>query len=101
MFIVSREKGIILNLDNATEVYTGNSDRAIVAKQTDNRIIPLVEYETEGEARTAIEMIAEEMGRKDIVYIPSREQVKARAVNDRKGQHHNTGGKKTKGHGGS
>lgn len=103
MFIVSKESGVILNFDNIVELYTGSDGTAVVAKQTDGRMIILQDYEVKKEAKEAIAIISEEMSRKDIVYVPSAKEIKGRIVNSSimREQHHNIGGKKTKGHGGS
>lgn len=100
MFIVSKEYGIILNFNNVVELYTGNNKTAVAVKQTDGRIICLKEYETEKEAKVAICMIADEMNRKDIIYVPSKDEIKAKMNLEEQKWHHATG-KKTKGHGGS
>lgn len=100
MFIVSRECGIILNFNNIVELFTGSNKTAVAAKQVDGRIICLKEYDTEKEAREAIGMIADEMNRKDIIYIPKKDEIKAKINLEEQKWHHATG-KKTKGHGGS
>lgn len=103
MFIVSRENGVVLNFDNIVELYTGSDGTAVVAKQTDGRMIIMQDYKTKKEAKEAILIISEEMNRKSIVYVPNAQEIKGRIVNSviMREQHHNIGGKKTKGHGGS
>lgn len=100
MFVVSREYGIILNSDKVVELFTGGNRTAVVGKQMDGRMICLKEYDNEKEAKEAISIIADEMCRKNIVYVPTQEEVKTKIALDEKKWHHATG-KKTKGHGGS
>lgn len=103
MYIVSRENGVILNFDNVVELFTGSNGTAVVAKQTDGKIIILQDYETKREAKEAIVIISENLERKCVVYIPSPEEIKGRIVNSgiMREQHHLSGGRKQKGHGGS
>lgn len=101
MYIVSKESGVILNFDNVVELFTGSNGTAIVAKQTDGRMIILQEYESKKEAKEAIVMMSGEMERKSVVYVPNPKEIKGHIVNSGSKQHHLTGGRKQKGHGGS
>lgn len=103
MFVVSKEYGIILNFDNIVELYTGSDGTAVVAKQTDGKMIILQKYETTKEAKEAIIIISEKMSRKNIVYVPNMKEIKGHIVNSSimREQYHNINGKKTKRHGGS
>lgn len=101
MYIVSKENGVILNFDNVVELFTGSNGTAIVAKQTDGRMIILQEYESKKEAKEAIIMMSSEMERKSVVYVPNPKEIKGHIVNSGSEQHHLTGGRKQKGHGGS
>lgn len=101
MFIVSKENGVILNFDNVVELFTGSSGTAVVVKQTDGKIIILQEYETKKEAKEAVLIISEQIERKSVVYIPNPLEIKGRIINSGNTQHHLSGGRKQKGHGGS
>lgn len=101
MYIVSRENGVILNFDNVVELFTGSSGTAVVAKQADGKIIILQDYENKKEAKEAIIILSGEMERKTVVYVPSRDDIKGHIVNSGNVQHHLSGGRKQKGHGGS
>lgn len=100
MYIVSKENGVILNFNNAVELFTGSNGTAVVAKQTDGRMIILQEYESKKEAREAIIMMSSEM-KKNVVYVPSKGDIKGHIINSGSEQHHLSGGRKQKGHGGS
>lgn len=103
MFIVSKEYGVILNFANIVEIYTGSNGTAVVGKQTDGKMIILQEYESKKEAKEAIAIIADEMRRNTVIYMPDANTIKGRIANSgiMREQHHNINGKKTKGHGGS
>lgn len=104
MYIVSKENSIILNLENVVEVFTKKGgENLIFAKQPNDKVIILQGYNTEKEAKEAILMIAEEIsiGRKDIIYVPTPEEIKGRLVNSGAEKQYHISGKKTKGHGGS
>lgn len=101
MYIVSRENGVILNFDNVVELFIRSNSTAVVAKQPDGKIIILQDYESEKEAKEAIIMMSGEMERKTVVYVPSRDDIKGHIVNSGSIQHHLSGGRKQKGHGGS
>lgn len=49
MYIVSKEYGVILNINNVVEIYTGSNGTAIAAKQIDGKMILLAQYETKKE----------------------------------------------------
>lgn len=101
MFIAS--KGIILNLDNMQELYTGTNGTAVAARQADGKLIVLQKYESAREAEEAIAIVAKEieLGKKELIYVPDSRKVKARIANDGDTQWHLSGGRKQKGHGGS
>lgn len=101
MYIVSKESGVILNFDNVVELFTGSNGTAAAVKQTDGKIIILQEYESKKEAKEAIIMMSSAMERKNIVYVPNKDEIKGYIVNSRNEQHHLSGGRKQKGHGGS
>lgn len=101
MYIVSRENGVILNFSNAVEIFNGSNGTAVVAKQTDGKLIILQEYESKKEAKEAIIMMSGEMERKTIVYVPNKDEIKGHIVNRGNEQHRLSGGRKQKGHGGS
>ena len=101
MYIVSRENGVILNFDNVVELFTGSNGTAVVAKQTDGKIIILQDYESKKEAKEAILIVSEQLERKSVVYIPNLAEIKGHIVNSGNVQHHLSGGRKQKGHGGS
>lgn len=101
MLIVSREMGIALNFDKIVELTTGTKGTALVAKQDNERLIMLQEYSTTREAKTAVLMVAAEMERKSLVYVPDRDEVLRQIQLEEHQKYRSATGKKTKGHGGS
>lgn len=101
VYIVSRENGVILNFRNAVEIFTGSNGTALAAKQTDGKLIILQEYESRKEAKEAVIMMSGAMERKTVVYVPDKDEIKGHMVNSGNDQHHLSGGRKQKGHGGS
>ena len=83
------------------ELFTGSNGTAVVAHQTDGKIIILQDYETKKEAKEAIVIISEQLERRSVVYIPNPADIKAHIVNSEKTQYHLSDGRKQKGHGGS
>lgn len=101
MFIVSKEKDAVINMDLTNEIFIREIG-VIKAKLSDGRNIPIAEYDCFKEATTALEMLADyiNIGNKSVFYMPSQEQIKAQMIL-KKEQWHHAEGKKTKGHGGS
>lgn len=94
----------MLNLDNAAEVYVKNNGEPLVfARLMDGKLIIVREYGTEKEAVAAVAMMADEMGlgRKEVVCVPTPEEVRASIASAGMAKPHHISGKKTKGHGGS
>ena len=57
-------------------------------------------YNSDQEARKAVEIVADSIGTMEVCYMPDDDSVKARMNLEEQKYHHITG-KKTKGHGGS
>ena len=93
MFIVSREYGVILNINNVVEIYTGSNGTAIAAKQIDGKMILLAQYETKKQAKEAIEIISDEMQRHEIVHTPGIDEINSKIALLEQRWHHATGKK--------
>lgn len=99
MYIVSKDKRSIINLEQVTAIYIG-SDGCSIKCDYKNNGCQLGRYNSDKEAKKAIEIIAERIGKADICTMPDDNAVKAKMNLEGRNYHHITG-KKTKGHGGS
>ena len=101
LFIVSKKRDEMFNLNDATNIFVGNDDSAKIRLGSITAGC-LGIYRSNIEVNMAIEMLAERIACNtgSIVYMPTDEEVFARIKNRKEVWHHATG-KKTKGHGGS
>ena len=99
MFIVSKDRKAIINLEQVTTMYIG-SDSCSIKCDYKNNGCQLGRYNSDKEAKKAMEIIAESIGKTDVCFMPDDNTIKAKMNLEEQKYHHITG-KKTKGHGGS
>jgi len=100
VFIVSKDKNSIVNMSQMTVVYLGSDNCTIKADYQNGKGCQLGRYNSEAAARTAIDIVANSMGKMEVCFMPDENSVNAKINFAEQKQHHITG-KKTKGHGGS
>lgn len=100
MFIVSKDKKAVINLEQVTTMYIGSDGCSIKADYRGGNGCQLGRYDSDKEAKTAMEIIVGNIGKTEIFSMPDNFAVKAKLKMDEPKYHHLTG-KKTKGHGGS
>ena len=100
MFIVSKDRNSIINTAQITAIFVGADNCTIKADYQNGKGCQLGRYNSETQAHTAIEIIAESIGRCEICFMPKDNDVDAK-INLTEQKQHNVNGKKTKGHGGS
>lgn len=77
MFIVSKDGKLIINLDQVTAMYIG-SDGCSIKCDYKNNGCQLGRYNSVQEAKKAIEIIAESIGKVDVCRMPNDNAVKAK-----------------------
>lgn len=104
MFIYNKNKGYAINTDNIKDIFLGRDTGTVSAGEKNGGITRICTYDSEEEAKAAIEMLMEQMaaGKREVIYMPEPESVRTR-LRERATfpQRHHVTGKKTKGHGGS
>lgn len=100
MFIVSKDKKAIINLEQVASMYIGSDGCSIKADYRSGSGCQLGRYNTDKEARKAMEMVAECIGKTEVCFMPNDNSIQAK-LNIEEQKHHYINGKKTKGHGGS
>jgi hypothetical protein len=100
MYIISKDHKSIVNLALSTSVYVGADGCSLKADFENGKGCQIGRYNSDVEARAAIEIISANVGKTEICYMPSDETVRAKLDVTERRQHH-ISGKKTKGHGGS
>lgn len=100
MYIISKDRGSIINLAQSTSIYVGADGCSIKADFGNGKGCQIGRYNSVEEARSAIEIMSGSIGKTEVLYMPNDEAVRARLSIAEKKQHH-IAGKKTKGHGGS
>lgn len=100
MFIVSKNRKTIVNAEHITAVFTGSDNCSIKVDFQNGKGCQLGRYDSENAAQTAIEMLAENISKAGVYYMPANDAVKAKINFGVQKQYH-ISGKKTKGHGGS
>ena len=98
MFIVSRDKSGIINLNRITNLYA-NDSYTIKAAFEGGTGCQIARY-TSPVAEKVIEMIGLAIGKTEVYFLPSDESVQAK-LNEERARYHSIDGKKQKGHGGS
>ena len=99
MIIVSKDRDIIVNMDQVTTLFTGNDGYTVKAAFANGSGCQLGRYAS-SVAGKVIGMIGLAVGRSEVYFLPSDEDVAAR-LNEERARYHHIDGKKTKGHGGS
>lgn len=102
MFIVSKDRKAIINLEQVSTMYIGSDGCSIKADYRSGNGCQLGRYDSARETRIVMEMVADRIGtgKMEICFMPDDSAVKAKLNADGQKYHHITG-KKTKGHGGS
>lgn len=103
MYIVDKGRRGFINLENVTNIHVGGDEISIKVNFINGSGTQIANYATSAEAYTALEMIYEKIGKNDVIYVPSSDEVKTRIINTKKDDFykHSPTGKKAKGHGGS
>lgn len=99
MIIVSKDRDSIVNMEQVTNLFAGNDGYTVKAAFANGSGCQLGRY-TSPVASKVIEMIVLAVGRGEVYFLPSDEDVSAR-MNEERARYHHIDGKKTKGHGGS
>lgn len=100
MYLVNKDRNSIVNMSQITVLYLGADNCTIKADYQNGKGCQLGRYNSEAAARAAIDIIATNMGKVEVCFMPEDCDVNARINIDGQRQHH-ISGKKTKGHGGS
>lgn len=100
MFLVSKDKNSIINMSQITAVYLGADNCTIKADYQNGKGCQLGRYNSEAEARTAMNIVAGGMGKAEVCFMPGDSAINAE-INARERKPHHISGKKAKGHGGS
>ena len=102
MFLYEEQRAII-NMDAVKDIFPGREPGSLAISFVSGVTSKISVYASEIEVKKAIEMIAEQMtsGKKEVVRVPTVEEVRNRLKNTPLSSVHHATGKKTKGHGGS
>ena len=100
MFIVSKDKKSIINTQEITCIYIGADGCNLKAEFENGKGCQIGRYNSEKQSQIAIEIIADNMGKNEVCFMPQDNDIDAK-INNRKTKQHHISGKKTKGHGGS
>ncbi len=100
MFIVSKDRKAIINLEQVATMYIGSDGCSIKADYRGGNGCQLGRYNSDKEARKAVEVVADSIGQAEVCFMPDDNVIKAKLNLEEQKYHHITG-KKTKGHGGS
>ena len=100
MYIVSKDKNSIVNMSQITVVYLGADNCTIKADYQNGKGCQLGRYNSEAAAKMAMEIVANNMGKMEVCFMPEDSAINAKLNLGEQKQHH-ISGKKTKGHGGS
>ena len=100
MYIVSKDRKSIINFEQVTAMYIGSDGCSVKVDYSRGSGSQLGRYESDKEARKAIEVIADSIDKTKVCYMPDDQVIKAK-INLEEQRHHHITGKKTKGHGGS
>lgn len=100
MYIVSKDKKAIINLDQVSNMYIGSDGCSIKADYRNGNGCQMGRYNSEREARKAMEIVANTIGKSEVCFMPDDDAVKAK-MNSEEQKYRHIAGKKTKGHGGS
>lgn len=98
MFIVSKDRDSIINMDHITNLHA--SDPYTIKAAIANGSGYKVGRYNGPVAEKVIEMIGLAIGKTEVYFLPSDESVQAK-LNEERARYHSIDGKKQKGHGGS
>ncbi len=101
MYVVGKNHRQIINMDHVASVRVG--DTSIKIDYANGAGCELMRYSTSQQAATALEMLYESIGKRDVFVLPDEDQIKARVINTKRDDisKHKRDGSKQKGHGGS
>ncbi len=100
MYVISKDKNSIVNMDHVTSIYIGADGCTVKADFANGKGCQLGRYNSAQECRIAVEMVAENLEKMKNSCLPSDSVVSAKLRLVGQKQYH-ISGKKTKGHGGS
>lgn len=101
MIIINKTKTHIVNFDSVTEILMSSSCYGSIRVNFANGgRYELEHYDTEEEARIAMEMLCDSIGKSDVFVMPTSEQIHNRIIS-RPDSLHRYSGIKPKRHGGS
>lgn len=100
MIIINKTKTHIVNFDSVAEVRMSRIDSAIKIDFSNGSCYDLERYDTEEEARIAMEMLCDSVGKSEVFIMPTSEQIHNRIIS-KPDSFHRHSGVKSKGHGGS
>lgn len=100
MYIVSKDKKSIINTEQITSIYVGADGCTLKADFENGKGCQIGRYMSEKECQIAIEIIAENIGKSDVCFMPKDSFINAK-INLEEQKTHHISGKKTKGYGGS
>ena len=101
MFMVSKDKKAIINMQQVSNIYIGADVCTIKVDYENGRGCQIGRYTSEKEALVAMEIITEKMNKGEICEVPDDDAVRERILSNTERPWHHISGKKTKGHGGS
>lgn len=101
MYLVSKDRNRLINLDNVTCIFASADGKSIKAQFSNGTGCQVDEYDG-SVADEVIDMMCRTMsaGKVPVFFMPDDERVRAATANNEQRWRHATG-KKTKGHGGS
>lgn len=100
MYIVSKDKKAIINLEQISTMYIGSDGCSIKADYISGNGCQLGRYNSDREAKKAMELVANIIGKSEVYFMPDNDTVREK-INSEEQKYHHIAGKKTKGHGGS
>lgn len=100
MYIVSKDKKAIINLEQISTMYIGSDGCSIKADYISGNGCQVGRYSSDREAKKAMELVANAIGKSEVCFMPDDDAVKAKMNSEEQKYRHITG-KKTKGRGGS
>lgn len=101
MTIVNQDHTEMYTCEHTAHIFTNQKDFTLRIVTGDTRAGKIGEYSCDAQVRVAFDMLAERIQTgKQVVYVPTEDEVKTR-INAMGEKYHHKTGKKTKGHGGS
>ncbi len=100
MYIISKDNMSIINTEHVQTLYIGADGCTIKATLNGGNGCQLGKYASEEECKTVIDIIAGNLTRTGVCYMPDEKSISAKINSSAQKQYH-ISGKKRKGHGGS